>query len=67
VPSNVPLGRNVGALPDGRLATMPLTDGVSPRHGVEINGVTGVLRSAARIDHVAASNGSSLNIRLEVK
>ena len=66
VPANVPLGLNVGALPDGRLATTPLTDGVSPRHGVEKHGITGVIKSAARIDHVAACNGTSLNVRLEV-
>jgi pyruvate-formate lyase len=67
VPSNVPLGQNVGALPDGRLATTPLTDGVSPRHGVEFGGITGVIKSAARIDHVAACNGTSLNVRLEMR
>ena len=66
VPANVPLGMNVGALPDGRQAGTPLTDGVSPRHGVERAGITGVIKSAARIDHVSACNGTSLNVRLEV-
>ena len=66
VPANVPLGLNVAALPDGRKATAPLTDGISPVHGVEQAGVTGVLKSAARMDNVAACNGTSLNIRLEV-
>ena len=67
VPANVPLGMNVAALPDGRLATTPLTDGISPRHGSERAGITGVLKSAAKVDHVLACNGTSLNVRLEMR
>lgn len=67
VPANVPLGMNVAALPDGRLATTPLTDGISPRHGAEKAGITGVLKSAAKVDHVLACNGTSLNVRLEMR
>jgi hypothetical protein len=33
---------------------------------VETAGITGVIKSAAKIDHVAACNGTSLNVRLEV-
>ena len=68
----IPVGLDDGyaytklALPDGRLAETPLTDGISPSHGAERVGITGVIKSAAKVDHIAACNGTSLNIRLAV-
>ncbi len=61
VSANIPLGRDVGASADGRLARSPLADGVAPRHGADTLGPTAVLRSAARLDQALASNGTQLN------
>lgn len=41
VSANVPLGGQTGATPDGRLAHMPVADGVSPSAGKDVNGPTG--------------------------
>lgn len=38
VSANVLFGKDVGALPDGRLAKAPLADGVSPRQGKDVKG-----------------------------
>ena len=64
VSAHVPLGQNVGATPDGRLAHMPLADGgLSPVAGRDLKGPTAVLRSVAKIDQKLASNGSLLNLK----
>jgi pyruvate formate-lyase/glycerol dehydratase family glycyl radical enzyme len=61
VSANVPMGQAVGALPSGRLAETPLADGVSPAPGADEKGPTAVLKSVAKLDHVAATNGTLLN------
>jgi pyruvate formate-lyase/glycerol dehydratase family glycyl radical enzyme len=53
-------GRVTGALPDGRKAREPLSDGISPSQGADKNGPTAVIKSAARIDHVR-TGGTLLN------
>lgn len=64
VSAHVPLGKNVGATPDGRHAHMPLADGgLSPVAGRDVRGPTAVLRSVAKIDQSLASNGSLLNLK----
>lgn len=63
VSANVPLGLHVGALPNGRMATAPLADGISPSHGCEKFGPTGVVKSAAKLDHQRISNGTILNLK----
>jgi formate C-acetyltransferase len=55
-------GSVVGALPNGRKAGLPVSDGISPHQGSDINGPTAVLRSAARIDH-ARTGGTLLNMK----
>ena len=53
------------ATPDGRTARMLLADGgISPGQGRDRRGPTAVVRSAARLDHREASNGTLLNIKL---
>ena len=55
----------VAATPDGRTAKMLLADGgISPAQGRDRRGPTAVIRSAARLDHREASNGTLLNIKL---
>jgi len=64
VSAHVPLGHNVGATPDGRLAHTPLADGgLSPVAGRDLKGPTAVLRSVSRIDQELASNGVLLNLK----
>jgi formate C-acetyltransferase len=55
-------GTMVGALPNGRPAGMPLSDGISPSQGNDTNGPTGIIKSAARIDH-ARTGGTLLNMK----
>lgn len=55
----------VPATPDGRTSSMLLADGgISPAQGRDRRGPTAVIRSAARLDHREASNGTLLNIKL---
>ncbi len=64
VSANVPQGQRVGATPDGRRARAPLADNGSPSPGADRHGPTAVLRSAAKLDYVLASNGTILNLKL---
>ncbi|MFO7998754.1 MAG: pyruvate formate lyase family protein, partial [Bacteroidales bacterium] len=53
-------GSVTGALPDGRQARKPLSEGISPAQGADHKGPTAVLKSAARIDHIK-TGGTLLN------
>jgi trans-4-hydroxy-L-proline dehydratase len=53
-------GSVTGALPDGRLAGKPLSEGISPVQGADHKGPTAVLKSAAKIDHIK-TGGTLLN------
>jgi pyruvate formate-lyase/glycerol dehydratase family glycyl radical enzyme len=46
--ANVPSGEIVGALPSGRKAWEPLVDNTSPGPGLDVSGVTAVIKSVAR-------------------
>lgn len=61
VSANVPLGRQTGATPDGRLANTPVADGVGPMQGRDIKGPTATANSVAKLDHGIASNGTLFN------
>lgn len=61
VSANVLFGKDVAALPDGRLARTPLADGVSPRQGKDTNGPTAAAMSVAKLDHANYSNGTLYN------
>ncbi len=64
VSAHVPMGQNVGATPDGRLACTPLADGgISPMYGQDRNGPTAVLASVSRIPSLLAGNGTLLNMK----
>jgi pyruvate formate-lyase/glycerol dehydratase family glycyl radical enzyme len=64
VSAHVPMGQNVGATPDGRLACSTLADGgLSPMYGRDVNGPTSVLNSVSRIPSELASNGTLLNMK----
>lgn len=58
--SHVYFGRVVGAMPDGRLAGEPLSEGISPFQGMDRKGPTAVLNSALKFDHLK-TGGTLLN------
>jgi formate C-acetyltransferase len=65
VSAHVPMGRNVGATPDGRRAMEPLADGgLSAVYGRDHTAPTALLKSVARIDFRLGSNGTLLNMKL---
>ncbi len=53
-------GKVTGATPDGRKAFTPLSEGISPVQGMDINGPTSVIKSASKIDHLR-TGGTLLN------
>ena len=55
-------GSVTGALPCGRKAAEPVSDGISPSQGADTKGPTAVVKSAARIDH-ARTGGTLLNMK----
>ena len=57
---HVYFGAVTGALPDGRSAGKPFSEGISPVQGADTNGPTAALRSAAKIDHLQ-TGGTLLN------
>jgi len=57
---HVYFGRVIGAMPDGRKAGVPLSEGISPVQGADRLGPTAVLKSAAKIDHIR-TGGTLLN------
>ena len=64
VSAHVPMGKNVGATPDGRFSQTPLADGgLSPMYGRDKNGPTAVLNSVSRIPSDLAGNGTLLNLK----
>ena len=64
VSAHVPMGKNVGATPDGRKSGTPLADGgLSPMQGRDARGPTAVLQSVSRIDAQWGSNGTLLNMK----
>lgn len=58
--SHVYFGSKIGAMPDGRKAYKPLSEGISPVQGADKNGPTAVLKSASKIEHVK-TGGTLLN------
>lgn len=59
---HVYFGSVTGATPDGRHARRALSEGISPVQGADRQGPTGVIKSAAKIDHLKAG-GTLLNIK----
>jgi formate C-acetyltransferase len=59
---HVYFGSVIGALPDGRRAGLPLSEGISPVQGADRKGPTAVFRSAAKMDHLR-TGGTLLNMK----
>jgi formate C-acetyltransferase len=58
--SHVYFGSVTGATADGRKASTPLSEGISPSQGADNQGPTSVIRSASKIDHLR-TGGTLLN------
>ena len=61
---NFVMGSKVGALPDGRLAGKPLSEGgIAPSQGKNVSGPTASMKSVAKLNHTVISGGSVFNMR----
>ena len=65
VSGNTPIGKWVGALPSGRKAGTPLTDGIGATGGTDVNGPTALLKSVSHIPHARYTQGTQFNIKME--
>lgn len=65
VSGNTPIGQWVGALPSGRKATTPLTDGIGATGGTDVNGPTALLKSVSHLPHARFTQGTQLNMKFE--
>ena len=65
VSSHVPQGLVVGALPSGRMSTLPLADGISPSQGTDLNGPTAVIKSLDKINQEVSTVGVLHNMKLD--
>lgn len=61
--ANIPFGTVLGALPSGRRAGMPLTDGISPEPNSERTGVVGAVKSAAKLFRTSNIIGTLHNMK----
>jgi formate C-acetyltransferase len=59
---HVYFGSVTGAMPDGRPAGQPLSEGISPVQGADRRGPTAVIKSAAKMDHIK-TGGTLLNMK----
>ncbi|MGO8930443.1 MAG: trans-4-hydroxy-L-proline dehydratase [Limisphaerales bacterium] len=59
---HVYFGSVTGAMPDGRRASLPLSEGISPVQGADRHGPTAVVKSAAKMDHIK-TGGTLLNLK----
>jgi len=61
--ATVPHGWKTGATADGRKATTPVSDSMSPTNGADYQGPTAVLKSASKIDQIKIMHGNILNLK----
>ena len=61
ISANVFYGLFIGAMPDGRKAEEPISDGISPNMGVDVKGPTATLNSVGKLPHICFSGGQLLN------
>ncbi len=59
--NNIHAGKIIGATPDGRLATEPLSDAASPSYGKDLKGATSTLLSVSKPDYTRCACGTVIN------
>lgn len=64
ISNNTPFGLATGALPSGRLAGMPLADGISPSQQTDFAGPTAIINSVGRINVEEMEIGMVHNFKL---
>ena len=57
------MGSITAATPCGRANHDPLAEAISPKQGMDKNGPTAYVKSAAKLPHVDIGNGDQLNIK----
>ncbi|WP_282177684.1 choline trimethylamine-lyase [Vibrio nereis] len=50
ISNNTPIGELTNATPNGRLAWMPLSDGISPTQGADKHGPTAIIKSVSKMN-----------------
>jgi len=61
------MGKQMAALPSGRLRGESLADGIAPTDGSDILGPTAMLNSISKLDHQIFANGINLNIKFDAR
>lgn len=61
----IPMGRVLGATPDGRKSGEPSSEGVSPYVGTDHSTPLAAMRSTAKVNQEIHSGGTLLNLRLD--
>ena len=64
VSTQVAAGNVTAATADGRQARLPLSDGLTPMYGCDLNGPTAALKSVSKVDTMRSPNGVIVNQRL---
>ena len=57
-------GTDCAALPNGRRTHQSFANGVTPMHGMDRNGPTAMLRSAAKLNYLLSPNANTLDLKL---
>jgi len=65
VTAHVPFGYVTGALPSGRMAGEPISNGASPAIGSGKKGLTAAIKSAAKVDYTLIPNGMAFTLTLD--
>lgn len=64
ISNNTPIGQITGASANGRLAWMPLSDGISPTQGADKLGPTAIIKSVSKLSNESMSIGMVHNFKL---
>ena len=67
VSAHILMGHMTWATPDGRFADEPLSDGISPKQGLDKNGPAAILKSASKLETRKFRNGTLLNLKFHPK
>ncbi len=62
---NLAFGKAVGATPDGRRAGAPLAYSLSAHQGRDVNGITALLNTLARMPHARAAGATAAIVELD--